>query len=66
MSFGGISDESLLEMYMVYVRFNRETASFKLLLDIQWTKSSRGIRLHLTFDLSANLDEATHTAQCAT
>jgi hypothetical protein len=57
MSLGGISDESLLEMYMVYLRFNRETASFKLLLDMQWTKFFRGIRLHLTFDLSVNLDE---------
>jgi hypothetical protein len=57
MSFGGISYESLLEMYMVYLRFNRETASFKLLLDMQWTKFFRGIRLHLTFDLSVNLDE---------
>jgi hypothetical protein len=57
MSFGGISDESLLEMYMVYLRFNRDTASFILLLDMQWTKSSRGFRLHLTFDLLANLDE---------
>jgi hypothetical protein len=54
MSFGGISDQSLLEMYMVYLRFNRETASFKLLLNMQWTKSSRGIRLHLTFDLLAS------------
>ena len=42
---------------MVYLRFNRETASFKLLLDLHWDKSSRGIRLHLTFDLSVKLDE---------
>lgn len=52
--FDGITDIPLLLEYGTYLKSNRETATFRLLLSLGWDQFPRGINMKLNFYLTKN------------